>query len=190
MFKLRKRDVPPKGCRPHSYWVVEPGAGIVRRQLSSRLLGLAEILESFGRSDEARRIAQVGLKGYVTIGNLDPSSSIESNNIYMSAIEFLFSRSAIDSVSVRNSLIRLYSRLLHTRSPEVVEWSSAEHAILRSCVLHANSGGAPSALADLQRKCRIWRYNSNIHARYARRKQKQRKSQTIGEWTGELFKQY
>lgn len=178
-----------RGFRSHSFWITEPGSREVRRLSAFRLLGLSEVLESFGRSDEARRVARAGLRAYVSMGEDKVYRTQASNENFLSAIEFFFSHAAVESVEVRNSLIRLYSRLLHTRSPEIVEWSSSEHAILRSCVLHALSGGSSSALADLQRKCRVWRYNMEIPNRYVKRRRIERKSEKIAEWGDKLMEE-
>jgi hypothetical protein len=169
-------SAPSRGFRAHSYWVAEPGLRVDRRQLAMRLVGLGEVLESAGQVDEGKRVVRAGLRGYTTVGEQGVEKSTESNEVFLTAIERYIGGLAVDSATVRNTLIRLYSRLLHATAPDCMQWSTVDHAILRCCVLHAISGGTQSALADLERKVRIWRFYQGGN----------RNSEEIEKWLREL----
>lgn len=166
------------------YWAAEPGFKLSHRELAFRLIRLAETLESAGRSEEAKRVALSGLRAFVSLGEDNVRLTQEANEVYLSAIEFFLSDDSV-SPTVHNSLIRLYSRLLHTKNPEGIDWMTAEHAILRSCVVHYLAGGAQSALADIVRKTKIWKYNQGFRQK---RRTKTRTSAAIDEWTTEFMK--
>ena len=135
-----------------------PAMKLPPKKLAYRLIGLAEVLLSQGRVDEAYEIARVALKGFVSFAE-DNTAPFDGLHIFLSAIEYFTSGACVESGSARNALIRLYGRLLHLKHAYMHDWDHVEHPILRSCVLHGVSGGAASALADLTRKSKLWRMN-------------------------------
>lgn len=128
------------------------------KKLSFRLIGLAEALLCEGNIDDAYAVARVALRGFVTLAE-EHDSALEGLNLFLSGIEYFASEKCKESPAMRNSLIRLYGRLLNLKHAEIHDWDHAEHAILRSCVLHGLSGGPASAHADLTRKVKAWRMN-------------------------------
>jgi hypothetical protein len=183
-----------------------------------QLIGLAEVLLARGRTEEAYAVAKAALRGFVTLAE-DHKCNADGLNVFLSAIEYFASGKCKESMAMRNSLIRLYGRLLNLKHAEIHDWDFVEHPILRSCILHGLSGGPASAMADLNRKCRSWRMNpdssyvvttgidrkldldSDGAVSSIRPKQtnfrgvtpkliKQRKSETIAEWSEILSSQH
>ncbi len=128
------------------------------KRLAYRLIGLAEALLAQGSVDDAYAVARAALRGFVTLAD-DHSQELDGLNLFLSGIEYFTSEKCKESPAMRNSLIRLYGRLLNLKHAELHDWDHAEHAILRSCVLHGLSGGPASAHADLTRKAKAWRMN-------------------------------
>ena len=126
--------------------------------LAYKLVGLAEVLLSQGNVEDAYRLARTALRGFVS-SHESGATQTEELQMFLSGIEFFTSEACKESPAMRNSLIRLYGRLLHLKHAYMHDWDFAEHPILRSCVLHGLSGGNASALADLNRKSKLWRMN-------------------------------
>ena len=135
--------------------------GVLRihpKTLCVKLIKLAETLLSQGRTEEANAVAKVALRGFVCFAD-QQAGPLDDLNVYLSAVEFFTSDACKESPAMRNSLIRLYGRLLHLKHAYLHDWDPVEHPILRSCVLHGIAGGPASALADLNRKSKLWRMN-------------------------------
>jgi hypothetical protein len=128
------------------------------KKLCVRLIKLAETLLSQGRTEEANAVARAALRGFVCFAD-NRSGPLEDLNVYLSAVEFFCSDACRESAAMRNSLIRLYGRLLHMKHAYLHDWDPVEHPILRSCVLHGIAGGPATAMADLGRKSKLWRMN-------------------------------
>lgn len=132
------------------------------KRMAQRLVGLAEVLCAQGNLDDAFRIIRVALRGFVTLADHHRSYD-EGFHLFVSALEYFSSHQCPESAELRNSLIRLYGRFLTMKHAYLHDWDHIEHPILRSCLLHGLSGGAPSALADLKRKCESWRMNPDTN---------------------------
>ena len=128
------------------------------KKLAGRLIGLSEVLLAQGKEAEAFAVAKAALRGFVTFAE-DHKTEDYALHVFLSAIELLTADLATKSLNMRNSLIRLYGRLLHLKHAAIHDWDHVEHAILRSGVVHGLSGGPASALADLGRKSKLWRIN-------------------------------
>jgi len=142
---------------PQPIWFCEPAMKLDRRRVAYQLIGLAEVLHSQGRIDEACRVAASALGGFLSLGEKSFTSHRDMIMIFIGALEYFTSDLCQENATVRNHLIRLYGKLLNTRFPNVRDWDSLEHPILRSCVLHAIAGGDAAGLADLQRKTKAWK---------------------------------
>lgn len=128
------------------------------KKLAGRLLGLSEVLLAQGKSEEALRVARAAFRGFVTFAE-DHKTEDYALHAFLSGIEVLTADLATRSPEMRNSLVRLYGRLLHLKQASIHDWDHVEHAILRSGVVHGLSGGPASAFADLMRKSKLWRMN-------------------------------
>jgi len=128
-----------------------------QRRVSFSLIGLAEVLHSQGRIDEAIRVAVAAFRGFVSAGDRDFTSQRDILMVFLSALEFFTSKMCTESAQVRNQMIRVYGRILNTKFPGMIDWDGLEHPILRSCVLQHMGGGNASALADLDRKAKSWK---------------------------------
>ena len=138
-------------------WVCQDAMSRDRRRLSFSFIGLAEVLHSQGRIDEAVRVATAGFAGFVSAGDRVFSTQRDILMVFLSALEFFASDMCSESPQVRNQMIRVYGRILNTKFPGMIDWDGLEHPILRSCVLQHMGGGNASALADLDRKAKLWK---------------------------------
>lgn len=132
-----------------------------RKRAMFDLVQLAEVLLSRGRLEEARAVARTALRGFVSLAESQRVETAEMLKIFLTAIEVFAGHLHSESVDMRNALIRLYTRLLHVKAGAFVDWDHIEHPLLRSCVLHGSGGGNAGALADLQRKSKIWQINAS-----------------------------
>lgn len=134
-----------------------------RRRVSFSLIGLAEVLHSQGRIDEAIKVAVAAFGGFVSAGERMFSTQRDTLMVFLSALEFFTSDLCVESPQIRNQLIRIYGRILNTKFPGMIDWDGLEHPLLRSCVLQHMGGGNASALADLDRKAKSWRISDTVN---------------------------
>jgi hypothetical protein len=134
-----------------------------RRRVSFSLVGLAEVLHSQGRIDEAIKVAVAAFGGFVSAGERMFSTQRDTLMVFLSALEFFTSDLCVESPQIRNQLIRIYGRILNTKFPGMIDWDGLEHPLLRSCVLQHMGGGNASALADLDRKAKSWRISDTVN---------------------------
>ena len=147
-------------------WVCREAMESDRRRVSFSLIGLAEVLHSQGRIEESVRVAVAAFGGFVSAGERNFSTQRDTLMIFLSALEFFTSNLCIESPQVRNQLIRVYGRILNTKFPGMIDWDGLEHPILRSCVLQHMGGGNASAFADLDRKAKSWKIDTESSLDY------------------------
>ena len=143
-------------------WVCQEAMSRDSRRVSFSLVGLAEVLHSQGRLDEAVKVATAAFAGFVSAGDRVFSTQRDILMIFLSALEFFTSEMCTESPQVRNQMIRVYGRILNTKFPDLIDWDGLEHPILRSCVLQHMGGGNASALADLDRKAKSWKISPPV----------------------------
>ena len=117
--------------------------GKTPQRVHCELLDLGVCLASIG-ANGWERVVSAGLRDFVF---LDSTRRAQDFLQSMRSVEFCFSRGNHFSASSRGALIRLYGRILERR---VGLWGP--HAAMRSAILHWQSGGVESALADLSRR--------------------------------------
>ena len=122
------------------------------------LMKLARSLVSVGRFEEASVLAVAIMRGFVSLACQGRLATHKLVSEFFAFVEIFSCESSL----VSPLIIRLYNRLLHVKNAQYVDWEEMYRPILRSCALNGASGGNASALADLQRKSKIWRLNTDV----------------------------